>query len=544
MRRKQIALAVGLLWSAALVTAGGAYAQPVQDITDVKDPIVGPGTVSIMTRGDTLLKFGALARIIPTYEDNFDFGAGRNVGDVGGTEVLRQHVNESGWVTGSYVRTEARVYFSAMPKDQSWSFYTALEFDRPLETASVDERGGKLDSSNDFGMERLLGTVALPWNNRLFAGWDVWGVDLGEAQGFVYGDDNPGFWLSGGSGAVRYSVGWWKLKENQFQNQPVFNTFNGDRDLYAGYVDYLPAAGQKIRAFLLYDTMNDVDITTTARRFSQAAALPRLGVSDAKSAHVGGYWKGTFGPWSTMAEGVYQFGSADASGLSRSDYDIRAYAVAADVTYDLKAVVGQAIVPRVGVVYASGDKSATDGKLGGYTGVTDFSRASKWGGENTISLDTNFVLGTPLYGMLPSGLGNGTPIVIGGLQNLVGAGFGRGDNPGLTMIAAGLTYTPRPGLIYTTNVNGYRWNEDFVVTSFVDGTTVNPVSSGYVGTEWTNELHWRVANAVALKGQVSFLFPGSALKRANAALTASSAGLGPQSAKTATRIAAELIWNF
>lgn len=534
----------------ALAVATGAHAQ-AKDIAEVSPQIVGPGSISVMTKGDVMLKFGGLVRVIPTNESNWDFGASSFANNAGGTEILKQHVNESGWVARRYTRSEDRLYVSALPTDQSWSFYTALEFDRPLETATVDERGGKLDTSNDFGMERLLGTVMLPGNHRLFAGWDVWGVDFQDANGFIYGDDNPGIWVNGGEGALTYSAGWWKLKENNFQNQPQLETAAGgdlkslDRDLYGGYVDFIPAAGQKLRAIYLLDRGKGAPITTTARRFSQPAALAALGTSDFTASHLGAYWKGKAGGMTLTALGVYQYGSADVSSATLDDeYDIRAYALSGDVSWNLGTGTGTPITPIIGFAYTSGDKSATDGKLGGYNGPTDLSRFGKWGGEELISTDTNFVLGTPLYGMLPTGLGNGTPVVTGGIQNLQGTGFGRGDNPGLGMLAAGVTFKPSAATVYKTNLRAYWWNEDQVVTSFVDGTTQNAVKSGYAGLEWSNDLAWKVNKVVTFKAQATLLFPGKGIEQANAALTATSAGLGEEDAKVATRIGAELIWSF
>lgn len=545
------ALKAAHLMSVAVTStlAASAFAQQAhKDIVEAPIDLVGPGTVSVVVKGDTMLKFGGLVRLIPTAENNWDFGASKYARDAGGTALLRQHVNEAGWVSKSYTRSEARTYFSAMAPDQSWSFYTALEFDRPLETATVDERGGKLDTSSDFGMERLVGTVKLPGTNmRLYAGWDIWGVDI-PSNGLIYGDDNPGIWIKGEQGTLSYSVAWMKLKENSFQNQPTFNlSGNLDRDLYGGYVDFVPpAAGRKLRAIYLLDKSKGIPLTTTARRFSQPAPLPALGTADSVTAsHVGGFWEGRLADFTLAAFGVYQFGSANVtSSTFGGDYDIRAFAVAGDLSFDIKSLAGGAITPIIGFSYSSGDKSPSDRKLGGYSSVTDLSRFGKWGGEELISADTNFVLGTPLYGLLPTGLGNGTPVVTGGVQNLQGAGFGRGDNPGLGMLAAGVRFNPWHGTTHKTVVRGYWWNEDQVVTSWVDGTTINPVKSGYVGIEWSNDLAWRLNKVVTFKAQATFLFPGKALKQANAALTATAGGLGRQDAKVATRIGAELVWAF
>ena len=35
---------------------------------------------------------------------------------------LKEHANESGYVQDSYIRTETKMYFNAMPRDRAWSF--------------------------------------------------------------------------------------------------------------------------------------------------------------------------------------------------------------------------------------------------------------------------------------------------------------------------------------------------------------------------------------------------------------------------------------
>ncbi|MFW5636231.1 MAG: hypothetical protein ACOC3A_06195, partial [Thermodesulfobacteriota bacterium] len=110
---------------------------------------------------------------------------------------LKTHSNESGSVNDSYIRNETKMYFNAMPRDRKWSFYGALEFDRPIDTETVDNRGGRTDGSSNFGLERLNASIELVDNLRLHAGWDIWGLDVIEAASMVYGDDNAGFWIKG-----------------------------------------------------------------------------------------------------------------------------------------------------------------------------------------------------------------------------------------------------------------------------------------------------------------------------------------------------------
>lgn len=222
------------------------------DIT--KETIVGPGSIQVNTRKDLLMSFGATVRLIPTSESDWDFGISNHVdgllqvapGVFGlGKNFLKDHGNETGWVNNSYIRSESKLYFNAMPKDRKWSFAAALEFDRPLDTQSVDDRGGRDKDTSNFGLERLHISYALPWSMRLNAGWDVWHLDAFKGGGLVYGDDNPGFWLTGGDdtyddklqgyngviNAQRYSTRWGGE-----------NTIIGDTNLVLGSIlyGYLP----------------------------------------------------------------------------------------------------------------------------------------------------------------------------------------------------------------------------------------------------------------------------------------------------------------
>ncbi|GAB6144281.1 autotransporter outer membrane beta-barrel domain-containing protein [Desulfocicer niacini] len=533
------------------------------DIT--KEAIVGPGSVQVTTGKDILMSFGATARIIPTSESDWDFGVsdsnpvkagGLVYGGLAG-EYFKTHSNESGSVQDSYIRTEAKMYFNAMPKDRAWSFYAALEFDRPIETASVDSRGGKTNNSSNFGLERLHLTYALPMNMRLHAGWDIWHLDAFEGAGMVYGDDNPGFWLTGENDSISYNVGYFKLMENDFQDSAIAmkDGADDDRDLYAGYVTWQPNDTNKIQFLAAFDRIREV----VANDMYGAAGSP-FGISggtpDTDSYHAGAYWIGNFGAVEIFTEAVYQFGSADNTGLSSTvgpdritaleeDYDINAYALAADISYEFKGKLTDfPLKPHLGFMYTSGDDDPYDDKLEGYNGVENAQRFSaRWGGENTIIGDTNFLLGTALYGYLPEFYGNGTPVMTGGLQNFAGNGNGRGDNPGLTLISAGITVAPKRFLIFKTNINSFWWNEDIYVTNIVDpvDATINgpkKVGAGYVGTEWDNELTLATSKHSFIKGQAAFFFPGEVIEDVTEALT------GESSDEMAMRLAAEFIINF
>jgi len=527
----------------------------VTDIT--KEVLVGPGSVAIQTQKDILMSFGGQIRMIPTSETDWDFGMADDLEDIGlngylggklNKSFFKDHANESGWVNNGYIRSEDRLYFNAMPKDRKWSFYAALEFDRPLDTGSVDKRGGKDDEHSTFGLERLHGTMELPFGLRLHAGWDIWGLDVMDGGGLVYGDDNPGFWITGKYGALSFNIGYFKLEENNYQNKITYleDANNNDRDLYAGYVTYKHGA-HKVKVFYAYDQIENVKTGTFLNHITKTMG----NAPDVQSHHLGAYYTGKFAGFEFFLEGVYQFGTVDdVKGYAHDDYDISAYAFAGDIAYDLKDLIGFTFKPHIGFIYTSGDDDADDDELNGYTGVENAERFSQyWGGENTIIGDTNLVLGSALYGYLPEMYGNGTPIQIGGLQNLSGAGIGRGDNPGMTMLSCGLTVAPKRFIIYRTNVNSFWWNEDIVVTSFADSRTKTEVDGDYVGTEWDNEITLALSKHTFIKGQASFFFPGDTVEDVTSALTSYTTATGqkikgPESDDTAMRFAAELIWTF
>jgi hypothetical protein len=559
MKRKIFCVFVFLL--AGFLLAGPAVAQDQVDIIR-RQELTGPGTVGITTPGDIALSLGARARIIPVSESDYDFGIeddlqfpllGGNLPD----NFFTVHANESGWINNNYIRTEAQMYFNAIPENKAWTFYAAFEFDRPMENASVDERGGKTFRSSNTGWERLHGTFALPMNMRLHAGFDMWGVDVIDAAGLVYGDDNPGFWLTGDYETVSFNIGYFKLSESNWGTSDDITRLGGkndDRDLYAGYLTFKPTDGQKFQPFYAFDRIRDVN-TGSFRDFITIPAAVQAGlipgdprsVPDTDAHHIGAYYVGKFGLMELFLEGVYKFGKAkdvaDPRFAHQGDYDISAYAFSGDIAFNLT----EKFKMRVGGIYASGDDDPTDDELGGYTGVTNAQRFSSYfGGEHTIIGDTNLVLGSVLYGYVPELYGNGTPIFTGGLENFAGSGNGRGDNPGMTMASAGFTFTPERFLIFRSNANVFWWNEDFQVESFANPGLSTPVDNGYVGTEWDNEITLATSPNSFIKGHFSFFFPGEVIDDVTSALTSLNPALAPgrQSDDIAMRLGMEFIWMF
>ncbi|CAN2045865.1 Alginate export [Candidatus Magnetomoraceae bacterium gMMP-1] len=555
-----------------LVFSNSIHATEVKDIT--KEVLTGPGSVSISTDKDIMMSFGATVRFIPTLENDWDFGLSEivpgyiyrpkedNTGweyGITNKSFLKNHDNESGNVNDGYIRNETKIYFNAMPKNRKWSFYGALEFDRPIDTSSVDNRGGKSDDSSNFGLERLNASVELVPGLRLHAGWDVWGLDLMEAASMVYADDNPGFWLKGNYKPFDFSIAWHKLEENDFQIDIADHSGGNDedRDLFAGYFDYHINDVNKLRLFYAYDRIRNVKAgDSLGVIIGGEPGTPGIlsdEYAETDSHYAGAYYVGKLGVMEFMAEGVYKFGKANDTGLKGenngvhdieyNDFDIEAHAFAFDLAFEFKKFLGFGLKPHFGMLYTSGDDDSTDDTLGGYEGVANAQRFSQaWGGENTIIGDSNLVLGTALYGYLPEFYGNGTPVFTGGLQNFAGKGGGRGDAPGLTMYSIGITATPKNYLIYRTNVNIFRWNEDFLVNNLVDpfnNLTPTKVKAGYAGTEWDNELTVALSKNMFIKVQASFFFPGERVKDVTEAISG-----GSECDETASRVALELIWNF
>ncbi|OQX21394.1 MAG: hypothetical protein BWK80_33600 [Desulfobacteraceae bacterium IS3] len=548
--------------SSPLIAGGNTIVTGVtQNIT--KNPNAGPGNIS-----DALAYTTALNAQVQSFSPYY-------LAD----SFLRTHSNESGSVNDGYIRTETKLYFNAMPKDKKWSFYAALEYDKPIDTNTVDNRGGKDSSSSNFGLERLNASIELSPGLRFHGGWDVWGVDVIESASMVYGDDNAGFWLTGIYDKTAFSAAWLKLEENDFQNDASQHrgVSDEDRDLFAGYFDlkFDGTDQNKMRFFYVYDRIRNVpslDLTgalaARAGLGDYAGIYGNNGIARSKAAPpdtdahtVGGYYLGKIGVLELMVEGAYKFGEACDTGLQGvyngvstiqyDDFDISSYAFAGDIGLEFGEKLGwQSFRFHLGAMFTSGDDDADDDKLGGYSGATNAQRFSRmWGGENTIIGDTSFAMGTALYGYIPEFYGNGTPVFVGGLQNFTGTGNGRGDNPGLTMYSVGLTLRPRIFLIYHSNVNMFHWNEDFYVGNMVQPMQINPatksldktpytkVEGGYAGTEWDNEITLALSKNMFVKAQASFFFPGDTVKEVTKAL-------GAESDETASRLGFEFIWNF
>jgi len=526
------------------------------------------GEFKIKSEDGNIFRVGAQLRMIPTSENNWDFGLGTVVvttptGPGTSVEVTRrnfkEHVNEAGRVAQGYIRTEARLYFNAEDKEGKWDFYSALEFDSAVDQDNVDRRG------RDYGLERLHGSVAIPGLEqvRLHAGWDIYFLDAVDAgAGFLYGDDDPGFWLTGDFDSIEFKVGYHKKFENNFASRDEVDFIekeagieaDNDRDIYSAMLTYHINDDNEVRFMGLYDRMN------TRSESEIDSPLTGEPLTDQKGADVDTYrlgllYTGKLGIIEPEFEIAYQGGEAKdittEFGGTLPDQDIEAYALYGDVALNLTDVFGFKVIPHVGFMYTSGDDDPDDKDLEGYVGVANAQRFTpRFGGEDTIIGDTNVVLGTLLYGYLPEFYGNlgGTQqggVATGGLAN--GSLGGRGDNPGMTMIGGGITIEPKEFISYRTNFMWFEYNEDFSVVNPSNPTGTPPealfgpanieIDSGTLGQQWSNSLRISLNRHVHIFGNATFFWPGEVVEDVTEAL-------GNENDKVAQRYAVALIWRF
>ncbi|MEE9122063.1 MAG: hypothetical protein V3U56_12390 [Syntrophobacteria bacterium] len=504
------------------------------------------GKFKITTENGNTFRFGAQLRMIPTTENKWDFGMG-TVPVFGGAASVnfKQHTNEAGNVAQDYIRTEARLYFTGEDKDKKWSLYSALEFDSAVDQNNVDRRG------RDYGLERLHGIIKIPGLEQVsfHAGWDIYYMDAVDAgAGFIYGDDDPGFWFTGDFDSIEFQVGYHKKFENNFASRDEAEflgdaanvSSDEDRDLYSAMLTYHVNDDNEVRFMGLYDIMKTRSSTNFPGVTNKGA--------DVETYRVGVLYTGKLGIFEPEFEFVYQGGEANninletgATPAAGDDFDIKAYAVYGDVALNLTDLVGFKVMPHVGFMYTSGDDDGDDDDLEGYSAVANAQRFTpRFGGEDTIIGDGNILLGTILYGYLPElygsmgGTQNQGGVSTGGLAN--GSQGGRGDNPGMTMIGGGITIEPREYISYRTNFMWIEWNEDFQLNTF-NGAGNQQVDSGTAGQQWSNSLRVSLSRNVHIFGNATLFWPGDAVKDVTEIY-------GNKSDDVAQRYAVALIWRF
>ena len=511
------------------------------------------GSFLIKTEDGDTFSFGAQLRMIPTSENDWDFGLGTvQISPLlGGGELnFKTHTTESGNLAQSYIRTEARLYFTGEDKDKKWSLYSALEFDSVVDQTEVDNRG------RDYGLERLHGSVVIPGLEqvRFHAGWDIYYMDAVDAgAGFIYGDDDPGFWLTGDFDSIEFQVGYHKKLEDNFASRDQVEYLNdqagvksdNDRDLYDAMLTYHVNDDNEVRFMALYDAMK-------TRSTSNFGATNKG--ADVETYRVGVLYTGKLGIVEPEFEAVYQGGEANnieletgAAPAAGDDFDIKAYALYGDVALNLTDVFGFKVMPHLGFMYTSGDDDGDDDDLEGYTAVANAQRFTpRFGGEDTIIGDGNTLLGTILYGYIPELYGSmgGTQqggVATGGLTN--GSIGGRGDNPGMTLYGGGIIIEPKEYISYRTNFMWIEWNEDFTASSpTLAPTLAGPqqvkVDSGTAGQQWSNSLRVSLSKNVHIFGNATLFWPGDAVKDVTKDV------YGEKADDVAQRYAVALIWRF
>ena len=520
----------------------------------------GPGSVVIKTDGDITATFGAQVRVIPVYEQDWDFGI-KNKTVFGKTNplggVFLNHLTEAGVVNRAYIRSEDRLYFN-FAKGDIWDVYMALEFDDVLSSRTVDRVRDVQGNVSSFGLERLSASIKLPWIfSRFYAGWDIYAVDLDTAL-LVYGDDDPGFWLKGGVANVDWQFGYHKKEEANRAflvrgGATLVNTGgDNDRDILSFRVNYTLFKDTKIGLIYTWDRLALSNVA--------GVPVPPCGPTgptcpEVDSHHIGPVVIANIAGFKFTGQYVHQFGEARKTGVNKfgavpgspgaQDYDIDAHAFLADLAYDLTPWIGFRLIPHVGVIWASGDDNPNDSTLGGYVGNVDGQRFTPiFGGENTILADNNNVIGTNLYSFVPNLRGNqNSGLVTGGFL-----GTGRGDSPGILLVGGGITVAPTKNSIYRTNAYYLRYDEkpcvnpgDFPLLTPPPSACPadsNIISHREIGVGWDNEIMVWLDKNMVVKGQFSFLFPGDAVKDLTRNL------VGQPVDETAIRLALELLWNF
>ncbi len=559
----------------------------------------GPGSVVIKTDGDITATFGAQVRMIPTYEQDWDFGIAKKtvVNPFGGINAgcspasaaaggnvtgCLTHVNEAGVVNKSYIRTEDRLYFN-FKKSDIWDVYFALEFDDVFSSRVEDRVRDTQGAFGSFGLEKLNASIKLPWiYSRFNTGWDNNGVDI-DLGALVYFDDDPYFMLKGGVA----NFGWYFAYDKKTEANRTIQGLRGtpaniqntgsdnDRDFYQARLDYTITKDTQVGLIFAWNHMN---LATANFGTSDPCVGPIC--PETNTYYISPFVKAGFAGFKFVAQYSHLWGEANktnqlngppsnpALGVGPGTgaagplgkYDVDSNAVYGDLSFDLTPWTGFRLIPHIGGWWTQGDDDATDKKLAGYAGISDFQRfTSAFGGENTIIGDGNTVYGSGLYGFLPILKGNQTSnLAIGGGSS---GNTGRGDNPGILVVGGGITVDPIKNWTYRTNAMYLRYQEDFCVSTvtfapsdkdpkkakalcggkdLTDPTNVNNITKRDAGVEWDNEVLWWLDKNMVVKGQFSFLFPLDGIKQ----ITKAIANNGTQPDDTAIRLALELIWNF
>ncbi len=599
MKIKLLGTALLLLGGLSLVSTTHADV-PAGDVDILTDGgygccggMLGPGSF-VIRNATGQFSLGMVNRFIPTYEDDWDFGLRDGLVEQGaprtGASWSAIHFAEGGLVSNDYVRNEFNMFFNWLSNDGRASFHAHAAYDNLISVQSGDSAGKVGQGSSDFGIERLNGSMLLTDTIRLHAGFEFVDFDTVGAAGLFFGDDTAAAWLVGKpNDTVWWNLGYHVFNERNRLSVSNSDTFaagagaqcalgidpsfggpgglgcdasdNDDRDAIMGFLNWQVNANNSIRFMYAYDSSGQEVVADLGAALNGNGNPGFSQLSDFDVHHFGAYWTASFGAVTTQLAGCYDDGSADMRGVGGSSQFVNlATGVATDDSFDVSAYAFSAYANwqatpefalRIDGIFTSGDDDPNDNDLEGYVCVMCDQRFSSWGGENTFVGDGMFGLGLPVFSHLPEGLGNGTPVKVGGIANFDGSfagGAGRGDNPGYWEASLVGTYQIRPNIKFKSRARYMQWNEDFfagrsgaVALAGGPGTTATnyvEVTDDEIGWEWTNQLDWALTPNTTVKTQASFFFPGDGAEELNEAYS------GQKEDETATRIGAEFVWAF
>jgi hypothetical protein len=138
-------------------------------------------------------------------------------------------------------------------------------------------------------------------------------VDAGA--GFIYGDDDPGFWFTGDFGSIELQVGYHKKLDSNFASRDEEEFLgdqagvksDNDRDLYDAMLTYHINDDNEVRFMALYDVMKTRSDTTS--NFGPFGTDQKG--ADVETYRLGVLYTGKLGIVEPEFEAVYQGGTAD-----------------------------------------------------------------------------------------------------------------------------------------------------------------------------------------------------------------------------------------
>jgi len=353
--------------------------------------------------------------------------------------------------------------------------------------ATVDENVADI---NHVNLER----ASLTWNTgplgNLTVGFDVHLFD--PEGGLIYQDEDPGLWLVGSQGNFSWNLGYHKRLARQ-RGKPLGNLIGGltvadgrirktdtDANIYEARVGVnvpLPGGNLSFSPLFLANIRhveNEPGTGIWSCPSGNCGAVPGTGATAAEIYYPGLVVTGKLAPINFTLEAVGMFG--EVRGLNaatqaifggRSKLDIEAWAVFGELSLDLTAG-GIGLTPFVNVDFRSGDDRPTDKTLRGYVPISDLTLALRKDGFRLQSIssvggvtfgnggDDGWGFNTtgrgvgPTLGTILEGLGNDT--------SFFNSRWGKGDNPGLIKITAGLLGKITPQVDMKGAVSYFRFD--------------------------------------------------------------------------------------